>query len=190
MSPHAVSRRKFLGYVGTALGGYAILRPNVASATSDLEGSDQQDAFAGVLDHVDAGTLYVADPTSGSLVAVVTNSATEVWREGEVDPTVFGPGDEIYALGHWDDSDFAAAYVTTLYRDVEAFVKSRNDGTLQTTKGTLELAPSAEPIEDPQVGLEARPISELSPGDHVFVAGRLDGATGNLVAVRIGVYVN
>jgi hypothetical protein len=46
MSPHAVSRRKFLGYVGTALGGYAILRPNVAGATSDLEGSDQQDAIA------------------------------------------------------------------------------------------------------------------------------------------------
>lgn len=49
MSASSVSRRGFLGFVGSAVG-YAVLRPGTA-LSADLTETEEQQGVAGVVDH-------------------------------------------------------------------------------------------------------------------------------------------
>lgn len=181
-----VSRRGFLGFVGTALG-YAVLQPGTALAADSTE-IEEREGVAGVVDHVEPTDMYLASPGDDSLVVVRTDGNTEIWREGSVDLSVFGHGDEVLALGRWDGRDFAASYVTSIYRNLEGVVESRNGSELQVASDVLVLVPETLPIEDPQVDLVAKPVSDLGPGDRIFAGGRLSGATGQVVVLRVGAY--
>lgn len=186
MSSRRVSRRRFLEYTGVAvIGGYTVLQPGLAGAS---DGPASGDGVAGIVDHVDSPEIFIESPAAGSITAVRTTAASEIWREGLVDLSVFDPGDEILALGDWDDQELVASYVTSLYRSVEGVVQSRTDTQLQTTNGTLELISETQPIEDSDITLIATPIDDISPGDQIFAGGRLNGASGNVVVLRVGVY--
>lgn len=186
MNAGSVSRRGFLGVLGTAIG-YAVLRPGTASAVGSAE-TDASDTVAGVVDHVESTDMYLASPLDDAPIAVKTSGSTEIWREGPVDLSVFGQGDEVLALGRWDGRDFVASHLTSLYRNLEGVVEWRNGNELGVASDLLVLVPETLPIEDPQVGLVARPVPDLRSGDRIFVGGRLRGETGQVVVLRVGTY--
>jgi hypothetical protein len=188
MNSDPISRRRFLGYMGAAVGGYAVLRTGPAAAAGESTWVDGPDLVAGVVDHVDVNNLYVEGPNSESLTTVRTSGGTTIWREGEVRLSVFERGDEVLAQGQWDGRDFAASYVTSLYHNLEGIVQSRKGRELQTTNGIVALVPETQPVGDPGVALAARSVNAISAGDRIFVGGRLNRSTGKMVALRVGVY--
>lgn len=132
--------------------------------------------------------IYLASPEDDSLIVVRTDGNTEIWREGPVDLSVFGQGDEVLALGRWEGQDLAASYVTSIYRNLEGVVESRDGSELRVGSDLLVLVPETQLIGDPQVDLVGKPVSDLAPGDRIFAGGRLSGATGHVVVLRVGAY--
>lgn len=185
MSRSRITRRQFILRTGGAVGALVVMKPGKAMADDDPS-TDQSNTLYGYVAAVNKdGSLTVRGPASGDETSIQFADGAEFWREGPVDLSVFGPGDEVVAVGAWSGATFVATYLTSAYRGVYADVLEESPDSFVTDAGTMDLAPQLRLIDDD--GIVATPVQDIAVGDQVFAFGRVDGSSGDLVALGIGV---
>lgn len=173
-----MSRRQLLKGAGMGAGAAALLG-------ADAAGADVPDGIlTGVVTSAGASSLGVRR-ASGATVRVEPAAGAVLFRDRAVDLGAFEAGDEVTAEGGWRGDTFVAERITSTFRVVSGTVTSRSGSRLATTDGVIRLAGTTE--ADDGEGLQARRLSSLGVGDAVVARGRLDRATGELVAFRVGV---
>lgn len=172
-----LSRRQLFKGVAGGMG-MAFVLSGTANAS---EGS----VVAGLVDDAETDDLVRLDLADGSHVEVSLARDGVVRRDAPISLTELIKGEEVNAEGSWHGKRFVADLISPTYRSGEATVsEARSDG-LETDQGWIAFNSYTQPHggED----MEARPLSEIQPGDTVRVLGRVDVQEMEFVALRVGV---
>lgn len=114
---------------------------------------------------------------------------TATFRRGHAQPATgratFVPGDEVTAEGQWAADVFVASVLMTMFRPLEGRITGRHGDRLETTTGTLRIAPDSLSLAES--ALTAKPLAQLAVGDYLVGSAWRDGIEGVLTAARIGV---
>ena len=123
--------------------------------------------------------------------SVLVAGAT-VWRGGAAALTAYEPGEEVGAGGEWrEDGSYAAYTVEPMLRRSDTDVLAVDGRTLVTDDGVVVLSDSTRADVSTGPGgevIEATPIGDLEPGDHVMVIGRRAASGDRLQALAVGTY--
>lgn len=97
----------------------------------------------------------------------------------------FMRGDEVVAEGQRSTDGFLVAKVTTMFRNLEGEVVSRQGDLLIATQGSVLLTPDTRLLDDDS--LIAVPLQQLQSGQKVVATTWRDPVNGQLIAAQIGV---
>lgn len=105
------------------------------------------------------------------------------WR---VNSEAFTVGDEVVAIGHWEDGFFSAARLECAYRDLRGKVLVR-EGNALTLSQTGAILFTDKTVAWGRLSSRPKPLDEISVGDDLLGTAIWEPLIGSAVAVRVGV---
>lgn len=151
---------------------------------SPTEESSSPEVVVGTVSSVDEPDRMAVQTAQGP-VGILISQGASLWRDHPASITAFVPGDEVVAEGDWSNGQFAATYMVSLYRLLEAVIVGREDSHLDTTAGVVQLTDDSLPQGGSM--LESIPLPELGAGESIVVLGRRDPLASEFIGLRIGV---
>ena len=184
MTNRVVSRRELLREIGIGAGVTWAATAGVGAAPASADVAEE--TTGGIVERIEApGTAWLRDPEDRSISVTFSDGAT-FWRARPTTIDAFVPGDEVTVEGEWTgDTSFSGTHMVSTFRVVEGRVRGRSDDRLETDGGPITL--TGDTTARSGRDMHAKPPRDIGPGDYVLALGRIEPASGEFVAVEIGV---
>jgi hypothetical protein len=141
---------------------------------------------AGKIERIELPNVLYLSQRSGQEIPVQFTATANFWhRTKTANLSTFVPGDEVTAEGDWNGESFQSSYLTTLYRPVTGTIIRRTGDSLETTGGSIHLAPDTVPWE--RKHLSVKSLAGLAPNDEIFALAWQHPDSHQLIAAQVGI---